>query len=192
MPLRDVTGLVLAAGSSQRLGRPKQLLPLGTRTLLDATLANARRCGFGQLVVALGGSADRIEEVVDLSGADVVHNPSYGEGCSSSIAAALPAVAPSSAGFVLLLGDQPTVRPSDVVALVEDARDRPIGVTRYDDGVGHPFWLGRELFDELATLHGDKGVWKLVDRAGDDVATHRALGPVPPGSGPGSDKGGNT
>lgn len=178
--LGRVTGLVLAAGGSRRLGRPKQLLPYAGGTLLDATLATARRCGFGQLLVTLGGAAEQVEETVDLSGTEVVRNPSYGEGCSSSIAAALPAVHDSAHGVALLLGDQPTVRPADVAALVAVAAHRSIGVTAYDDGIGHPFWLGRELFGELATLHGDKGVWKLVDRAGDDLAVHRAAGPVPP------------
>jgi molybdenum cofactor cytidylyltransferase len=178
--LGAVTGLVLAAGASRRLGRPKQLLPYAGATLLDATLETARRCGFGQLLVALGGAADQVEKEVDLSGAEVVRNPAYGEGCSSSIAAALPAVRAGARGLVLLLGDQPTVRPADVAALVAVAGASPVGVTAYEDGIGHPFWLGRPLFGDLAALHGDKGVWKLVDRAGHDLVVHRAAGPVPP------------
>lgn len=178
--LGAVTGLVLAAGASRRLGRPKQVLPYGGGTLLDASLTIARRCGFGQLLVTLGGSADLVEEIVDLHGVETVRNPSYGEGCSSSIVAALPRVHSDARGVVLLLGDQPTVRPDDVRALAATAGEQPIGVTEYDDGIGHPFWLGRTLFGDLATLHGDKGVWKLVDRAGDALVVHRAAGPVPP------------
>ena len=62
-----VTGLVLAAGSSNRMGRPKQLLPFRGETLLDATLRTARACDFDQLVVTLGGAADQIRERVDLT-----------------------------------------------------------------------------------------------------------------------------
>lgn len=178
--LAAVTGLLLAAGASRRLGQPKQLLPYGDGTLLDASLTVARQCGFGQLLVTLGGSADRVEEIVDLHGVETVRNASYGEGCSSSIVAALPRVRTDARGVVLLLGDQPTVRPDDVRALAAIAGEQPIGVTEYDDGIGHPFWLGRRLFGDLATLHGDKGVWKLVDRAGDSLVVHRAAGPVPP------------
>jgi molybdenum cofactor cytidylyltransferase len=82
-----VAGLVLAAGGSRRLGRPKQLLPYGGATLLDHTVATARSCRFDQLIVAIGGAADEVRERVDLSGADVVVNEGYGEGCSSSIRA---------------------------------------------------------------------------------------------------------
>ena len=78
-----ITGLVLAAGGSRRLGRPKQLLPFGETTLLGHVVATARGCGFGQLVVATGGAADEVRAAVDLRGADVVVNDAYGEGCSS-------------------------------------------------------------------------------------------------------------
>jgi molybdenum cofactor cytidylyltransferase len=177
------TGLVLAAGGSRRLGRPKQLLPVGEGTLLDATLAVVRRCvrdgTLGQVVVTLGGAADDVEAIVDLAGCTVVRNDSYGAGCSSSIAAALIAIHPDADGIVLLLGDQPLVRAETVRALVEHAHGEPLAVCRYDDGIGHPFWLGRELFGRLATLHGDKAVWKLVDAAGEDLPTVRVDGPVP-------------
>jgi molybdenum cofactor cytidylyltransferase len=177
----SVTGLVLAAGGSRRLGRPKQLLPVGDGTLLDATLSVVRRCGLDQVVVAVGGAADAVVEVVDLSGCDVVRNDAYSTGCSSSISAALPVVDPSAAGIVLFLGDQPLVAPSTVAALVAQAKARTadLAVCSYDDGLGHPFWLGRGLFDRLATLHGDKAVWKLVDAAGDDLVTVSVEGPVP-------------
>ena len=176
--LSDVTALVLAAGGSSRLGRPKQLLPLGDATLLDATLSVVRRCGFGQVVVALGRAADEVAASVDLTGVDVVRNPGFGAGCSSSIAAALPAIAPSSEGVVLMLGDQPEVSPAAVAAVA--AVDADLAVCRYDDGLGHPFWLGRALFGELANLHGDKAVWKLVDAAGPSLVTVPVAGRVPP------------
>jgi molybdenum cofactor cytidylyltransferase len=173
------TGLVLAAGGSTRLGRPKQLLPVGDGTLLDATLAAVRRCGLDQVVVAVGGGADEVVATVDLSGCVVVRNDAYGAGCSSSIVAALPLVDRAADGVVLFLGDQPLVAPETVRALVERARGEELAVCSYDDGLGHPFWLGRALFDRLATLHGDKAVWKLVDAAGPALVTLDVPGPVP-------------
>ncbi|ABL79770.1 MULTISPECIES: nucleotidyltransferase family protein [unclassified Nocardioides] len=175
--LSDATALVLAAGGSSRLGRPKQLLPLGGATLLDATLSAVRRCGFGQVVLALGGAADEVAATVDLSGVDVVRNPGFGAGCSSSIAAALPAISATSEGLVLMLGDQPEVSPAAVAAVA--AVDADLAVCRYDNGLGHPFWLGRSRFGELANLHGDKAVWKLVDAAGDALVTVPVVGDVP-------------
>jgi molybdenum cofactor cytidylyltransferase len=174
-----VAGLVLAAGGSSRLGEPKQLLPYRGTTLLGHVLDTARACGFDQLVVALGGAADEVRARVDLTGADVVVNEGFGAGCSSSIAAALPRLHAHVDTLVLMLGDQPGVEPATVAALVAGRGDAPLAVCRYDDGRGHPFAFGRAVFDDLASLHGDKGVWKLLDRRAEDVVEVGAPGSVP-------------
>ena len=177
MPTR-VSGLVLAAGGSSRLGQPKQLLPFGDATLLDHTLGVARACGFDQLVCVLGGGARDVRARVDLSGIEVVVNEVFGSGCSSSIAASLDVI--DGDVLVLMLGDQPGVEPAAVRALVAGRGDAPLAVCRYEDGRGHPFAFARSVFGELAALHGDKGVWKLLDRAGDAVAEVPVSGPTPP------------
>jgi molybdenum cofactor cytidylyltransferase len=181
MPASDtfVAGLVLAAGGSRRLGQPKQLLPFGSATLLDHTIATARSCCFDQLIVAVGGAADDVRACVDLSGADVVVNEGYGAGCSSSIAAAMDALDPRARLLVLLLGDQPGVTSGTVAGLLAGRGDARLAVCRYDDGLGHPFCFSRPLFATLRGLHGDKAVWKLVAAGGDDVARVPVEGPVP-------------
>jgi molybdenum cofactor cytidylyltransferase len=174
-----VTGLVLAAGGSSRLGEPKQLLPYRGRTLLDASLDTARDCGFDQLLVTLGGAAEQVRARVDLTGAEIVENREYGTGCSSSIVTALARVDERADGLVLLLGDQPGVTAAAVLALVGAAAGRPLGVCRYDDGRGHPLWLGRAVFAELAELHGDKGVWKVLESGRYPVREVVVEGPGP-------------
>ena len=182
-----VTGLVLAAGGSRRLGRPKQLLPYHGTTLLGATLDRARSFGLDQLLVTLGGASEDVLEGLDTTGAEVVLNPAFSTGCSSSIAVAVDRVDPESAGIVLLLGDQPEVPVEAVRSLLDavaDSDDRPggrapMGACRYADGIGHPFWLGREVFDELRRLHGDKAVWKLMDARADEAVHADVAGTVP-------------
>ncbi|MGH9085693.1 MAG: nucleotidyltransferase family protein [Acidimicrobiales bacterium] len=174
-----VTGLVLAAGSSNRLGRPKQLLPFRGRTLLDASLELARACPFDQLLVTLGAAAGDVRDQVDLAGVEVVESPAPTAGCSSSIVAALAHVDEAADGLVLLLGDQPGVTVAAVEALLREGARSPLAVIRYDDGVGHPVWVRRDVFAELATLHGDKAVWKLVGSGRFPVTEVRMAGPVP-------------
>jgi molybdenum cofactor cytidylyltransferase len=174
-----VTGLVLGAGGSTRLGRPKQLLPYGDGTLLGHVVSVARACAFHQLVVAIGGAADEVRAGVDLAGADVVQNDGYGEGCSASIARALERLDPRCDVLVLMLGDQPGVTAATVAALLGGRGDAPIAVCRYDDGRGHPLAFDSTVFADLAGLHGDKAVWKLLDRRAADVAEVAIAGPVP-------------
>ncbi len=175
-----VTGLVLAAGSSSRLGQPKQLLPYRGTTLLDATLGVARACGFDQLLVTIGGASEEVRRRVDFSGTQVVENLNFTAGCSSSISAAIAEVDERSTGLVLMLGDQPGVSPVVVHDLIEHAADAPLGVCRYSNGRGHPFWFHRDVFDDLLALHGDKAVWKLLESGRYPVTDVEIDGPVPP------------
>lgn len=175
-----VTGLVLAAGGSKRLGRPKQLLPYGQATLLDHVLDTARSCSFDQLLCVIGGAAADVRSTVELGGAEVVENPDFGEGCSSSIAAALHAVDSRCEVLVLMLGDQPGVTAATVAKLLAGRGEAPIAACSYSDGRGHPLAFSRSLFPELESLHGDKAVWKLLDRHEAVAADVQVDGPVPP------------
>jgi molybdenum cofactor cytidylyltransferase len=173
------SGLVLAAGASTRLGQPKQLLPYGSSTLLGHVLDTARECTFDQLLCVVGGSTETVLGAVDLHGVVVVENREYGQGCSSSIAAALGAVDPRCEVLLLMLGDQPGVTAPTVASLLTGRGDAPLAACAYDDGRGHPLAFARVMFGALAALHGDKGVWKLLDRFADEVVDVRVAGPIP-------------
>jgi molybdenum cofactor cytidylyltransferase len=181
MSAPPVTGVVLAAGNSRRLGEPKQLLPYRDTTLLGATLEVARGAGFDQLIVTLGGAARAVRDAVCLDGADVVamDESEFGTGCSASLRAAIERVDPRAAGIVLMLGDQPCMDPATVRRLATEGPGADITVCRYDDGIGHPFWLSRSVFGELRQLHGDKGVWKLVESGRHEVRELAVEGPIP-------------
>jgi molybdenum cofactor cytidylyltransferase len=176
-----VAAVVLAAGASQRLGRPKQVLALDGRTVLDATLDVARASACHPVVVVLGGAADRVRAEVDLEGVEVVENHDFGSGCATSIRTALAALPVEVTGMVLMLGDQPRVAVETVQELEAAAGEHAVGVCEYDDGLGHPLWFDREMFRALESMHGDKAVWKLVDAEaeGADVVRVRISGPVP-------------
>ncbi len=174
-----VTGLVLAAGGSKRLGAPKQLLPYKGRTLLDHVLDTARGCDFDQLICVIGGSATEVRARVSLEDVEVVENRHFGEGCSSSIAAALHAVDRRADVLVLMLGDQPGVTADAVKTLLTRRGDAPLAACANEDGRGPPLAFARSTFADLEALHGDKGVWKLLDRRAPEVIDVPVPGPIP-------------
>ncbi len=161
-----ISGLILGAGASQRLGRPKQLLPFAGNTLLGWVVAQAERAaGLDELVVVLGRAADQIRQRVDFGAAKVVENPVFGEGCASSYCAGIAALNPRSEAIIIILGDQPGIEPEVIDRVAEVWRQgvRQIALCSYRGHKGHPMLFGRPLFDQLVRLHGDKAAWKLVD-----------------------------
>ncbi|TCM47872.1 NTP transferase domain-containing protein [Kribbella sp. VKM Ac-2568] len=175
-----VTGLVLAADGSPRLGVPKELLSYQGETLLGASLDTARECGFDQLIVTLGTASEQVRERVDLDGTWVVDSPHADTG-SSSIVPALDVVDRRTDGIVVMLGDQPGVTSATVWSLVAEVAGpaTPIGVSRYDDGPGHPCWFGRELFGELRQLRSDLDVWGLIRAGRHPITEVDAAGNIP-------------
>ena len=161
-----ISGLILGAGASQRLGQPKQLLPFGGTILLGWVVAQAQRAAsLDELVVVLGRAADEIRQRVDFGALKVVENPVFGEGCASSYRAGIAALNPESDAMMIILGDQPGISPEIINRVADEWRQResPIALCSYRGHLGHPMIFARAMFDQLAGLHGDKAAWKLVD-----------------------------
>jgi molybdenum cofactor cytidylyltransferase len=160
----SVVGLVLGAGASSRLGRPKQTLPFGVSTVLGWAVRTAEESSLERVVLVVGGAAGEALAGLQLGRTTVVRNTDYGEGCATSLAAGLDATGACDAAM-LLLGDVPGLGAEavDTVRSAWEAR-RPWGlVTEYEDGPGHPFVFAARAFDALRGLHADKAVWKLLD-----------------------------
>ena len=160
-----MVGVVLGAGRSSRFGAPKQLLPFEDTTLLGQVVRNANASNLDQVVVVLGRASEELRASVDFGRAVVVENTAYGTGCASSLLAGMDAAGESCEALMLLLGDQPGVRPEFIdFVLAEWRRERPwASVTSYREKLGHPFIFARQAFDDLRELHGDKAVWKLIE-----------------------------
>src|SRR5690606_17102086 len=106
-----IAAIVLAAGTSSRLGQPKQLLPVDGQPLLSRTLDVVRASTLQPRVLVLGGYADQIDRQVRHDDLSVVFNPTYQQGQSTSLAAGLAALPISVEGAVIVLGDQPLATP---------------------------------------------------------------------------------
>lgn len=175
-----IAAVVLAAGTSSRLGTPKQLLELDGRPVLAHTLEAVRQSTLDPILVVLGHERNQIEHRVDLSAATVVDNPDFRSGQSSSMRAAMRSLPVDIDAVIFVLGDQPLVEAEVIDALANARRHRGavIAQPRYAEGRGNPVLFGRELFEELLGVTGDTGARPLLERHRDwvtlvDVSEHR-------------------
>jgi molybdenum cofactor cytidylyltransferase len=160
-----VLGLVLAAGGSTRMGRPKQLAELDGRPLLAHVLAAAQDAPLDRVVVALGGAAGEVLDRVDLGRAEPLVIEGWAAGMGHVLAAALAAAeADDWRAVVVLLGDQPLVSGRTVARVVEAWRAGagPVVTATYGGRPGHPKLFDRRLLGELLRLTGDAGARDLV------------------------------
>jgi molybdenum cofactor cytidylyltransferase len=156
-----VAALVLAAGSSQRLGRPKQLVPHEGAPLLQRTVEMVRGWPVEEVVVVLGAHAEEVLDEVDLTGATVAINEGWEEGIASSLRVGLDILSrvPRITHALVALGDQPGI-PDDVPPeLIAAARvaTRPAVVPVYRYERANPVLFERSLWERLMALEGDIG-----------------------------------
>ena len=152
-----VAGVVLAAGSSSRMGVNKLVLPLGGTTVLRRAVATASDAGLDPVLVVLGHEAERARaELAGLACTPVV-NPDHARGINTSLRAGIRAVPEGAAGAVVLLADMPFVTAEMVRAVVARFRagEAPLVVSVYGEVLAPPTLYGRELFPELGALEGE-------------------------------------
>jgi molybdenum cofactor cytidylyltransferase len=147
---------------SSRMGMPKQLLPVGPgseETLLGREIENVRRSLVAEIVVVLGHAADEVRRRVPLAGVRVVMNEEYREGMGSSLRVGLGAVDVQAEAALIVLADQPFIRPATIDRLIEQyGSQRPqIAIPVYRGFRGNPVLLDRSVFPEVMQLHGDIG-----------------------------------
>ena len=161
-----ITGVVLAAGTSSRFGRTKQLELVGAKPLVQHAVDALAGAGLDEIILVLGHDAERAREVVRFPAtARWVLNLAYSSGMAGSLATGLRAADPGSEAAVVLLADQPGVTAQHVRSLVEAfaARHAPIVRLSFRSGPG-PALLSREVWAEAEELEGDVGARILMER----------------------------
>lgn len=168
--------VILAAGGSRRLGRPKQLLEIEGQSLVRRAAEAALSIGCGSVHVVVGAEAIRVRSALDGLPLDLVVNPAWRDGVASSIRAAVEAIERRERPvetMILMLCDQPGVTADVLRRLLEAYRTTraPVVAARYPEGPGVPALFHAELFPALKSLGGDVGARELIRHLDRDVVT---------------------
>lgn len=161
--------IILAAGSSSRLGRPKQLLAYKGKTLLQHAIDAAKGTDAEKVMVVLGSGRELIANQIDDNQIITLENSNWESGLASSIKAGineLKAICPDIDGAILMVCDQPYTDSSILKSLLDkqaDTGNAIVGCT-YDDTKGIPALFHSSLFPELLALEGDSGAKKLFEK----------------------------
>ncbi len=185
--------LILAAGQSSRMGRPKLLLPLHGKPLLQHVVdAAASSTALDEILIVVGADAHAVRDRVALprdGRCRFVFNPDFAAGLGTSIRSGLRAVDPQAELLGILLGDQPdlTATMIDAVAVALRGADHTrISAARavYQDSLsggtrpGHPVFFTRAMWPELTALEGDAGARELLRLRPERVIDVRIAGQV--------------
>lgn len=165
-----IAAVVLAAGGSSRMGRPKQLLVVQGRSLIRNAVESAIAGGCDPVIVVVGANAERVGREIQELRARVVVNSQWGDGLASSIRrgmSELEGLAEEVEAVVLMGSDQPLISSAVVRRLLSAYREREdntlaMAACDYADTLGSPALFGKECFDRLGRLAGDRGAQVLL------------------------------
>lgn len=161
-----VAGVILAAGGSQRLGRPKQLLDWRGQPFIAKVAQNALEAGLAPLIVVTGAESERVSDALAGLPVATVLNPDWQDGQSTSLRAGIATLPEHCQAVMFLMSDQPQASPVLIRAVVEAffTQRSPITAPRIAGRRANPVLFGRETFDLLRTIRGDQGGRAVFDR----------------------------
>ncbi|HTY78977.1 MAG TPA: nucleotidyltransferase family protein [Candidatus Bathyarchaeia archaeon] len=158
--------IVLAAGLSRRMGRPKLLLTLEGRPVIRHTVERMLAAGLSDVIVVVGPEHEAIRQALEGLPVRLAVNPTPEAGQASSVRRGIQAVSPLATVALIALGDQPWVS-ADVIHRLLAALAAPgkrIAAPRYADGLGNPVLFAADVFPELLALTGDRGARAVVEK----------------------------
>ena len=177
-----IAAIVLAAGLSRRMGQAKLLMPVGGRAIIRYVVESVLAGGVDSVWVVTGPDVEPLEAALAGFEVQIVVNPAPEEGQAGSVRTGIAALPPSVDAVLVALGDQPSLAPSIIPALLAARRASPklIVAPRYRDGQGNPVLFKREIFPELLRLTGDQGARPIIQKEPARVEWVELDLPMPP------------
>jgi molybdenum cofactor cytidylyltransferase len=163
--------IVLAAGESKRMGRPKMLLPFGEKTIIENVIDAIFESRIENILIVLGSNRESIEQKVSSYPLKTVFNPDYKSGMLSSVQTGFRALPRDAQVALVFLGDQPSISPAVIgrVCAAFAASEKSIAVPVFKERRGHPVAIAAEYRDEIQTLRPDIGLRQLLHTHPDEI-----------------------
>jgi molybdenum cofactor cytidylyltransferase len=162
-----IAAVILSAGESSRMGRPKALLPIAGQTFIERIVASLRQAGLEKIIVILGHDAEAMRQKITHLPVTILVNTDYRQGQLSSLQTALRHLLGDEhcSAMLVHLVDHPYINPALVKLLIQrfEASGKPIAVPRFHGKRGHPVVFARSLFDELLAAPEDQGARAVVN-----------------------------
>ena len=171
------TGIILlAAGTSSRLGKPKQLLEFNDTTLLQNAIVQAKSLPNSFVLVVTGAYKESIAYEVSKTDVQSIHNRNWESGMASSIVIGLlklEELKPTIDSCIISVCDQPHISTAIFKDLINNYNESGKGIvaSNYSDTLGVPVLFDRKYFEELKKLKGNEGAKKIIQLHQTDVAT---------------------
>jgi molybdenum cofactor cytidylyltransferase len=164
-------GIILAAGSSSRMGTQKLLLPFGKSTIIETVIQNALQSGIKGLVVVLGADHERIREVIDPLPVEVCYNENHQSGMLSSVLCGFKSLPEDTGAALVFLGDQPGIPPDITNAVIGAYNESLHGIVIpvYNHRRGHPLLVDFKYKNDISKLDLEKGLRALMHLFPEDV-----------------------
>jgi molybdenum cofactor cytidylyltransferase len=150
-----LSAIVLAAGKSERMGRPKALLPFRGSTFLENILDAIARSPIKNTIVVVGHHRQEIASRLDVP--NLVFNPDYAQGMITSFQTGIRALPPDSAGAILFLVDHPLVETATIDLLLANFEPNRIIIPVFNGRRGHPVLFSGEVLQEILALPPSQG-----------------------------------
>jgi molybdenum cofactor cytidylyltransferase len=168
-----ISAIILAAGESRRMGRPKLILDWQGKTILQHVLDALRGSPVGEVVLVLGHEAERIRGRIQAPGVKIVINPDYREGMSTSLRRGILAADPDTQAFLVVLADQPGINPKIIDELILNFRQafpgKNIVVPVVKGRHGHPVLFGSKYRGEILAIEGDVGGREILAKHPEEI-----------------------
>lgn len=163
----NISGIVLAAGLSSRMGRPKMLLPWKGSTVIDQIIQTLVQSELGDILVVTGANRTEIEDAIKFYSVRTVYNPDFENGSMLvSLQAGVKALPSNCCAFFVILGDQPFLKAGTINSLLDLYYDQPgkIIIPSYKMRRGHPWLLDCSLKNEILDLVEPENLRDLLIR----------------------------